>query len=150
MEVQIAAASILDLDRLYKIELECFDREAFSKRQIARLLSDLDCVNLVAKTDSDIVGFIIGSIFFNQKLRVGRILTIDVMPSHRRRGVAEKLLLEIEKIFREIGAESSQLEVREDNIAALRLYQKLGYVRIATLKEYYGNAHGIRLEKNLT
>jgi ribosomal protein S18 acetylase RimI-like enzyme len=57
---------------------------------------------------------------------------------------------EIEKIFKEKGANACRLEVREDNVAALNLYKKLGYKKIAKLKNYYGNAHGIYLKKDLT
>jgi ribosomal protein S18 acetylase RimI-like enzyme len=32
----------------------------------------------------------------------------------------------------------------------LRLYQKFGYKKVAKLKNYYGNAHGIYLKKDLT
>jgi ribosomal protein S18 acetylase RimI-like enzyme len=39
--------------------------------------------------------------------------------------------------------------VREDNIAALGLYRKLGYEKIAKLKSYYGKANGIYLRKSL-
>jgi ribosomal protein S18 acetylase RimI-like enzyme len=59
-------------------------------------------------------------------------------------------LQEIEKIFKEKGVKACRLEVREDNIAALRLYQKSGYKKVAKLKNYYGNAHGIYLQKDLT
>jgi hypothetical protein len=40
MEVKIETATIKLLDQLYQIEEKCFDQEAFSKRQIAYLLSN--------------------------------------------------------------------------------------------------------------
>ena len=150
MPITIEDASIRHLDRLYEIETECFDREAFTKQQIARLLTDYDSVGLVAKVNSEIVGFIIGTIFLERNSLTGHILTIDISPIHRRKGTAQKLLQEIEKIFKEKGVKACRLEVREDNIAALRLYQKLGYKKVAKLKNYYGNAHGIYLKKDLT
>jgi len=150
MPITIEDASIRHLDRLYEIETECFDREAFTKQQIARLLTDYDSVGLVAKVNSEIVGFIIGTIFLERNSLTGHILTIDISPIHRRKGTAQKLLQKIEKIFKEKGVKACRLEVREDNIAALRLYQKLGYKKVAKLKNYYGNAHGIYLKKDLT
>jgi len=150
MPITIEDASIRHLDRLYEIETECFDREAFTKQQIARLLTDYDSVGLVAKVNSEIVGFIIGTIFLERNSLTGHILTIDISPIHRRKGTAQKLLQEIEKIFKEKGVKACRLEVREDNIAALRLYQKFGYKKVAKLKNYYGNAHGIYLKKDLT
>ncbi|HVP93266.1 MAG TPA: ribosomal protein S18-alanine N-acetyltransferase [Acidobacteriota bacterium] len=143
------SASLRDLDRLYEIEIECFDKEAFTKLQIASLLKDYNSINLIAKLKSEIVGFIIGMLYFERNSLVGHILTIDVSVSYRRKGVAEKLMREIEKIFKEKGATACRLEVREDNVAALNLYKKLGYKKIARLKNYYGNVHGIYLKKNL-
>jgi ribosomal-protein-alanine acetyltransferase len=150
MGFTIESASIRHLDRLYTIEKECFDKEAFTKQQIASLLSDYNSISLIAKISSEIVGFIIGMVYYERNTPVGHILTIDVALAYRKRGIAQKLLQGIEKIFREKGLRAVHLEVREDNIAALRLYQKLGYKKIAKLENYYGNAHGIYLKKDLT
>ena len=150
MPITIEDASIHHLDKLYEIEIECFEREAFTKQQIAHLLTDYNSVSLVAKVNSEIIGFIIGIIYLERNSPTGHILTIDISPIHRRKGIAQKLLQEIEKIFKEKGVKACRLEVREDNIAALRLYQKFGYKKVAKLKNYYGNAHGIYLKKDLT
>lgn len=143
-------ASIQHLDTLYKIETMCFKSEAFTKQQILNLLMAYNCISLVAKVNGEIVGFIIGAIYAEKNLQIGHILTLDVSPNYQRKGVAQKLLQEIEKIFKEKNVKTCQLEVREDNIAALRLYEKLGYKKVAVLKGYYGDAHGIRLKKSLT
>ena len=150
MAILIEDASIKYLDRLYQIEVECFKKEAFTKQQIAHLLTDYSSMGLVAKEDGNIIGFVIGRIYAETKLLAGHILTIDVSPTHRHMGIAQKLLEEIEKIFRNKGAKECRLEVREDNIVALRLYEKLGYKRIGKLHNYYGNAHGVYLKKTLT
>jgi ribosomal-protein-alanine acetyltransferase len=150
MALTLEDASTRHLDRLYEIETECFQSEAFTKQQIAQLLTDYNSVSLVAKVNGEIVGFIIGMIYFERSSLVGHILTIDVSVAHRQKRIAEKLMQEIEKIFKEKGVSTSHLEVREDNIAALNLYKKLGYKKIAKLKNYYGNAHGIYFKKDLT
>jgi ribosomal-protein-alanine N-acetyltransferase len=150
MEVAIEDASIQNLDRLYEIEKECFEREAFTRQQIAHLLTDYNSLGLVAKVNSEIVGFVIGMVYIERRSLTGHILTVDVSPTHRRKRVAQNLLQEIEKIFKGKGVRTCHLEVRENNIAALSLYQKLGYKKIARLKNYYGNAHGIYLRKDLT
>jgi ribosomal-protein-alanine acetyltransferase len=149
MELKIESASIGHLDRLYQIERECFDKEAFTRQQIAYLLKDYNSINLIARINNEIAGFIIGAAYYERSAQVGHILTVDVTPAYRQKGVAQKLLQEIEKIFKEKGFRASCLEVREDNIAALGLYRKLGYKKIAKLKNYYGNAHGIYLKKGL-
>ncbi|MEM2780488.1 MAG: ribosomal protein S18-alanine N-acetyltransferase [Candidatus Bathyarchaeia archaeon] len=147
--MKIEDASIMHLDRLFEIEMECFKSEAFTKQQIAQLLQNQNCVSLVAKEDDKVIGFIIGAIYAEGNILTGHILTIDVSPSHRRKGVGIKLLQELEKIFKDKQVKVSRLEVREDNVAALSLYQKLGYKKVGKLHYYYENAHGILLEKAL-
>jgi len=150
MLVTIEKASIKHLDRLYEIEIKCFEREAFTKQQIACMLTDSNSVSLVSRVKGKIVGFVIGKIYMDKKSATGHILTIDVSLEHRRKGIGQRLLQEIEKIFRDSGVKICCLETREDNIAALNLYQKFGYKRVGRLENYYGSAHGIHLRKVLT
>jgi ribosomal-protein-alanine acetyltransferase len=150
MPVTVEDASIRHLDRLYEIEMECFEEEAFTKKQIAQLLTDYNSVGLVARENDKIVGFIIAMMYVDRNALSGHILTIDVSPAYRRKGIGQMLLQEIEKIFKAKGVKASHLEVREDNVAAISLYEKLGYQKIGKLKNYYGNAHGIYLKKVLT
>jgi ribosomal-protein-alanine N-acetyltransferase len=148
MSVAVQEASLKHLDKLYEIETECFQEEAFTKEQIAQLLTDYNSVSFVAKVNGEIVGFIMGRAYTDRK-PVGRVLTIDVLPEHRRKGIGLKLLLEVERVFRNERVEVCYLEAREDNIAALNLYLKHGYKRVGKLKDYYRNAHAVRLTKLL-
>jgi ribosomal protein S18 acetylase RimI-like enzyme len=149
MEVKIEDASIRFLDEYYDIEKQCFEREAFTKQQIAYLLTDYNAVGLAARVSGEIAGFVIGRIDIVRNASFGHILTVDILPSYRRKGIAQKLLREIEAIFREKGAKECRLEAREDNAAALSLYRKLGYKKAGTLEKYYGDAHGLYLKKTL-
>ena len=149
METKIEGTSIRLLNELYEIEKKCFKKEAFPKQQIAHLLEDYNSISLIARVNSEIAGFIIARINIERKLSFGHILTIDVLPIHQRKGIAEQLLKKIEEILKEKGALECRLEVREDNAAASSLYQKLGYQKIAKLAHYYGDAHGLYLKKIL-
>jgi len=149
-EIRIETASIRQLQQLYNIEIQCFKNEAFSKKQISNLLTNYNSISLIAQLNNEIVGFIIGIIYFERDSAVGHILTIDVLPEHRKKGIGLRLMQTIEEIFKSKGAKASVLEVREDNVEALRLYQKCGYRKIGRLEGYYGNAHGAYLRKMLT
>jgi ribosomal-protein-alanine acetyltransferase len=149
MGVKVESVSISDLDELYEIEKQCFGHEAFSKRELAYLLADYHAIGLAAKIDGEIVGFGIARVDIRRNAPFGHILTVDVTPACRRRGIAQTLLHEIEAILREKGVKECRLEVREDNSAALSLYQKLGYKEIGTLERYYGDADGLYLKKIL-
>ena len=149
MRIEIETATIKLLDRLFEIEKHSFEKEAFTKTEIAYLLTDYNAIGLAARVNGEIVGFAIGRIDAAKGTPYGHILTIEALPSHRRKGIAEKLLTDLEALFKEKGAKESRLEVREDNAAAISLYEKLGYKRVGKLERYYGDAHGLYLKKTL-
>lgn len=150
MTVTVETASVRHLDLLYEIEKQCFAAEAFTKQQVAGLLYDYNSLTLVAKVTDEIIGFIIGSLDSDKDTLIGHILTIDVLPQYRQKGVGAKLLEQLESLFRDKGVSTCRLEVREDNSAALNLYRRLGYKPLGKLKNYYGAAHALQLEKSLT
>jgi len=149
MEMKIETATIKLLDKLCEIEKQSFQKEAFTRQQIAYLLTAYNSITLVARGNDEIVGFAIGNIDVNRGIPTGHVLTIEALPSYRRRGIAERLLKELETCFKAEGAVESRLEVREDNVAAINLYLKLGYIPVAKLERYYKDAHGLYLKKNL-
>ncbi|MGE5187576.1 MAG: GNAT family N-acetyltransferase [Betaproteobacteria bacterium] len=147
MEVKIETASIRLLDQLYAIEEQCFNEEAFSRRQIAYLLTDYNTIALVAKNNFDIAGFIIAQIDVEDNIEYGHIVTLNIPHSYRRKHVATQLLQEIQTIMRQRGITEIRLEVREDNHAAIKLYQTLNYQTQGKLEKYYGKKHGLYLKK---
>jgi ribosomal-protein-alanine acetyltransferase len=149
MEVKIETATIKLLDQLYQIEEDCFNQEAFSKRQIAYLLIDYNAIALVAKAGNAIAGFIIAQVEIEENTEFGHIVTINVSPKCRRQKVASKMLHEIESLIKQKSISECRLEVREDNHAAIKLYQGLGYQTVGKLDNYYGKKHGLYFKKML-
>jgi len=149
MRIEIETATTKLLDKLYEIETQSFRNEAFTKQEIAYFLTDYNAIGLAARVNGEIVGFAIGRIDAARGRQYGHILTIEALPSHRRKGIAEKLLTDLETLFKQKGAKESRLEVREDNTAAISLYQKLGYKRVGKLERYYVDAHALTLKKAL-
>lgn len=149
MAIAIENASVRVLDKLYEIEQKCFAEEAFSRQQISHLLADYNSISLVAKLNSEFAGFAIARVDFVRNHPVGHIMTIDVMPLQRQKGVGTKLLLEIEIILARKGVKECFLEVREGNVAAIGLYEKLGYRKVSCLENYYGRVHGLLLKKSI-
>jgi ribosomal protein S18 acetylase RimI-like enzyme len=147
MDVKIETATIKLLDQLFAIEEQCFSEEAFSRRQIAYLLTDYNTIALVAKNNFDIAGFIIAQIDVEDNNEYGHIVTLNIPHNYRRKYVATRLLKEIQAILRQRGITEIRLEVREDNHAAIKLYQTLGYQTQGKLEKYYGKKHGLYLKK---
>lgn len=76
----------------------------------------------------------------------GELSSLAVLPAYRRIGVASILLAEILKKLRRAHATPVRLMVRRNNHAAIQLYQKFGFVRVATVANYYGgNSPGWRM-----
>jgi [ribosomal protein S18]-alanine N-acetyltransferase len=149
MEIKIETATIKLLDQLYAIEELCFKEEAFSKRQIGYLLTDYNTVALVAKVNSDLAGFIIAQIELQDNEEYGHIITLNIHPNYRRKHIATKLLQEIQTLLKQRGIGECQLEVRENNHAAIKVYQSRGYQIMGKLENYYGKKHGLFLKKSI-
>lgn len=149
MDLKIETASIRLLDELYSLEEVCFDQEAFSKRQIAYLLTDYNSIALIAKVEGSIAGFVIAQVEVEENTEFGHIITINIAPKHRHQRIATNLLKEIESILKQKGITECRLEVREDNHAAIKLYKTLGYQTVGKLENYYGSKHALYLKKIL-
>ena len=113
------------------------------------MLADYNTIALVAKTDSDIAGFIISQVEIENNTLFAHIITINVALPYRRKGIASKMLKETEGILKQKSIGECHLEVREDNSAALKLYLNSGYQKISKLEKYYGKKHGLYLKKTL-
>ncbi len=149
MEVKIETATTKLLDKLFEIEEQCIEQEAFTKRQIAYLLTDYNTIALVARVNNELAGFIIAQIEIDDSTLFGHIITINVSPNFRRKGVATEMIQDIEGILKKKDINKCHLEVREDNTSAIKLYQKCGYQKFGKLEKYYGNKHALYFKKTL-
>jgi len=59
----------------------------------------------------------------------GRLTSLFVHPTHRRRGIARMLVERLLTQAETAGLESVRLEVVADNLEAVALYESLGFVR---------------------
>jgi ribosomal-protein-alanine N-acetyltransferase len=136
---------------LHSIERECFTLAAFKKDHLTYLLESPKSISLVAQTDNEITGFIIGRIHDHPATRSAHVYTLDVAVKHRRKGIGSRLLEELEKRFTDNGVEICYLEARRGNVAALELYERHGYIKAGILKDFYAEGvDGIRLLKRLS
>jgi ribosomal-protein-alanine N-acetyltransferase len=65
------------------------------------------------------------------------VLNVAVAPEARRRGVARRILDQVEQGARGQGARVSMLEVRRSNQPAIALYLSLGYREVGVRPRYY-------------
>jgi ribosomal-protein-alanine N-acetyltransferase len=85
---------------------------------------------LVALDDGEVVGYV-GS---QTVLQEADMMNVAVADSHRRRGIARAL---VEELIRQLDAYQLTLEVRESNVAAISLYESMGFQQVGLRKNYY-------------
>jgi GNAT superfamily N-acetyltransferase len=64
------------------------------------------------------------------------IANVTVLPSHRRHGIARKLVASTMAALKERKAKLVSLEVIEDNLPAFNLYKELGFIPYASETQY--------------
>lgn len=89
----------------------------------------------VYELDDEIVGFINADIFDDR----AEIIDLAVLPLYRNRKIGDELLKNIINICKQKGCDNITLEVRMDNIAALKLYKNNDFKIIGVRKKYYSN-----------
>jgi ribosomal-protein-alanine N-acetyltransferase len=88
---------------------------------------------LVAILSGEVVGY--GGVWL--VIDEAHVTTVAVAPEHQRKGIGERLMIELLRKAKERGMLCSTLEVRAGNTAAITLYEKLGFTISATRKGYY-------------
>lgn len=69
----------------------------------------------------------------------GYITNIAVFPEHRKKGIATMLLERVFSMAKDEGLSFVSLEVRESNIPAISLYEKMGFKTEGTRTNFYHN-----------
>ena len=129
---KIRRANDSDLPSILSIERLSFAPQvAFSENLLSLFLKSGIC--LVAE-EGDILGFVMGVVSGDW----GKVITLDVHPMNRGRGVGFALMTALEQELLAVGAKAVQLEVSIENKAAFALYSKLGYRDALRLEDYYG------------
>lgn len=123
-----------DASQIAKAELDIFT-DPWSEEDIVSVISTEGSMCYTALSDGDVISYVIG----RQISPEGEIYRIATLPSHRRRGLAYRLLDYAVKCERGRGLESLFLEVREKNTAARALYSSYGFREIGIRKNYYKN-----------
>lgn len=66
-------------------------------------------------------------------------MNIVTKKNMRNIGIASQLLTEVIKYCKNLNLKSIYLEVNENNLPAIHLYEKYGFKRIGLRKKYYNN-----------
>ena len=100
---------------------------------------------LVAEENGDVAGYImcrvevgLANLGLSGLVKKGHVVSVAVLPEHRRKGVGEALVKEAMNAMKvQYNAKQCYLEVRETNEPAINLYKKLGFEIARTVNGYY-------------
>ncbi|MEH2306966.1 GNAT family N-acetyltransferase [Nostoc sp.] len=82
---------------------------------------------LVAETDGELAGFILGTIITKASWTYGYILWLGVSPKYQRRGVADKLVDKVVARMIEDGARFMLVDTDPTNTSALKFFNRKGF-----------------------
>lgn len=74
---------------------------------------------------------------------------IFVLNEYRNQGIASILMEHMINEGHKNKIKNITLEVREDNVGAIKLYKKYKFIEKAIRPNYYGNCNGILMEKEM-
>lgn len=132
MEIKIRLAEEKDIKNIADIEAECFTTPE-SENSVRSVIENPVYEAFVAEIDGEISGHTI------TMSTVGDmdILSVAVRPVFRKKGIGQKLMENLIAKAYENNIYDVFLEVRKSNIAAISLYEKMGFEKIGERKNFY-------------
>jgi len=138
-----------DFDALYKLDQLCFPPAiAYPKSTLRHFLKQPGAVCVVAESGAAIVGFLIAE----RDGATGHIVTLDIAPECRRRGIGSALLEDAERRLFAAGVQEVEIETATANEAGVAFWQRHGYGASGILSGYYEDgqdAYAMRKELKL-
>jgi ribosomal protein S18 acetylase RimI-like enzyme len=128
-----------DLDALVALDDRCFEPPFQFPRSAMRRFAEAKNarVTLAVADDGSLAGFCILHIELAALNPAGYIVTLDVAPEHRCQGVAGELMERAESQAREAGCVAVALHVFPGNAAAVRFYERCGYLFSHRVASFY-------------
>ena len=136
-DASLQPAGQLDAPVIAALQNDAFPDEPWTQQAVAFLMSARESIAWIA-TGRDYgevmpVGYALGKVAADE----AEILTIAVLPEARSKGLGRRLVEAVADKARAAGARRIFLEVSEENQAARRLYDRLGFVEVGRRQGYY-------------
>lgn len=131
MKINIRNLEEKDLPQVLEIAKQSFT-VPWSEKSFKKELFNKNSLLKVAEIEGEIVGYVV----FRRILDEVELLSVAVSPFFRRKGIATQLIKETLNEIKD-SVKECFLEVRISNEEAIRLYEKLGFLRIGIRKKYY-------------
>ena len=132
-----------DLDAVLALEQASFTEPWTRKMFLGELRGNMFAVNIVARAGEAgydmgfAAGTLLGYIMFWVVFEELHLMNLAVSPEARRRGLGATLVRHALSAGAERGVRTALLEVRASNLAAIALYEGLGFAKKCLRKGYY-------------
>ncbi|MEO8348927.1 MAG: GNAT family N-acetyltransferase [Acidobacteriota bacterium] len=125
-----------DLERLWRLDQLCFEPDiAYSRRELQRFLGMPRAACVVAEIGPELCGF---ALAYPRPRDLAHVVTLDVHPTFRRRGLGRRLIESVLDRSAAAGAKRAILEVDVRNSGAIAFYRLLGFRESGRHSSYYG------------
>lgn len=102
---------------------------------IEKFLKETNCVVLFALEKQHIIGYISAQFYAWNNL--GQIHGLVVHPDHRNKGIATKLVKEVEVFMKGQGARGIYADTPVDNVNGCHFYKSIDFEQAYIMPEYY-------------
>ena len=140
----IRLATDKDALNIYNLEIINFNNP-YSIDTIKKDLDNDKIKIFVYEKSNQILGYISVYYFLDE----ANLQKIVVSESERRKGIASELINYSIEYLKQNNIEKYYLEVNENNLIAIKVYEKLGFKKVSTRKNYYGSDSEIIFEMKL-
>jgi len=145
VDVEIALARSSDAEALAIMSRDLIESGlgwGYRPERMAQFIDARETCTLIAHERSRRVGFAVMTFGEDR----AHLVLLAVQPSHRRRGIARRLLTWLLDSAAIAGMASIHLELLEDNVAARAFYRSLGFTETLRLPGYYrGRKAAVRM-----
>jgi [ribosomal protein S18]-alanine N-acetyltransferase len=108
--------------------------------------TDIFFVDLYRRYPETLIGYImcrieigLSNLGLGGLVKKGHVVSVAVLPEHRRKGIGETLVMKAMEGMKLYGAKQCYLEVRVTNDDAVNLYKKLKFEVTRTIHGYYAD-----------
>ena len=120
------------VEQVAQLEKLCFSCP-WSEKAVSGELSNPLSLWIVAVEGEQVIGYV-GS---QSVMGEADMMNIAVAPEFRRQGVAETLVEKLISLLKFSDVYCLTLEVRDSNVPAIALYEKMGFVQVGRRPNYY-------------
>ena len=121
-----------------------FSVDNFTYKLTEKEFSTNPYLKIITYAEKDkIIGFLLYSLIYDRI----EIEQFEVITKERGKGIGDKLLKYLIEKYKNCDIKNITLEVKEDNIIAINLYEKYGFKKVSTREKYYDGINGLLMER---